>query len=153
AGLASPTSAGSVIAQYPLNLSPPRDDSPFFFNVLRLQNMFDQRLWQQGIMGFNSKAIVVLGSSLIVTIVLAILTVVTPFLLLPGRQSLKSNEALLSYFALIGLGFIFIEISQMQRLVVFLGHPVYGLSVLLFTLLLSGSFGSLATAKMSDSGG
>jgi small-conductance mechanosensitive channel len=35
-----------------------------------------------------------------------------------------------------------IEISQMQRLMVFLGHPVYGLGVVLFTILLFGGLGS-----------
>ncbi len=38
-----------------------------------------------------------------------------------------------------------VEISQMQRLTVFLGHPSYGLAVLLFTLLLSSGVGSCAT--------
>ena len=37
-----------------------------------------------------------------------------------------------TYFSAIGMGFMLIEISQMQRLMVFLGHPVYGLSVVLF---------------------
>jgi len=47
-----------------------------------------------------------------------------------------------AYFCAIGMGFMLIEISQMQRLMVFLGHPVYGLSVVLFTILLFGGIGS-----------
>jgi hypothetical protein len=46
------------------------------------------------------------------------------------------------YFSAIGMGFMLIEISQMQRLMVFLGHPVYGLSVVLFTILLFSGIGS-----------
>jgi hypothetical protein len=46
------------------------------------------------------------------------------------------------YFGGIGLGFMFVEISQIQRLIVFLGHPTYGLTVLLFSLLLSSGIGS-----------
>jgi hypothetical protein len=46
------------------------------------------------------------------------------------------------YFSAIGMGFMLIEISQMQRLMVFLGHPVYGLSVVLFTILLFSGLGS-----------
>jgi hypothetical protein len=48
----------------------------------------------------------------------------------------------LAYFSAIGMGFMLIEISQMQRLMVFLGHPVYGLSVVLFTILLFSGIGS-----------
>jgi hypothetical protein len=47
-----------------------------------------------------------------------------------------------TFFCAIGVGFMLIEISQMQRLMVFLGHPVYGLSVVLFTILLFGGLGS-----------
>jgi len=47
-----------------------------------------------------------------------------------------------AYFCAIGMGFMLIEISQMQRLMVFLGHPVYGLAVVLFTILLFGGLGS-----------
>jgi hypothetical protein len=47
-----------------------------------------------------------------------------------------------TYFCAIGMGFMLIEISQMQRLMVFLGHPVYGLGVVLFTILLFSGAGS-----------
>ncbi len=49
------------------------------------------------------------------------------------------------FFAAIGLGFIIVEISQMQRLIIFLGHPTYSLSVVLFTLLVFGGIGSFTT--------
>ena len=41
------------------------------------------------------------------------------------------------YFAGIGLGFLLVEISQLQRLSIFLGHPTYALTVVLFSLLLA----------------
>ena len=41
-----------------------------------------------------------------------------------------------------------VEISQMQRLNIFLGHPIYGLSVVLFALLLSSGLGSLLTTHI-----
>ena len=61
---------------------------------------------------------------------------------------LKGAFPLFVFFASIGLGFMLIEISQMQRLIVFLGHPVYGLSVVLFSLLLSSGLGSYTTHKI-----
>src|SRR5262249_19605172 len=62
------------------------------------------------------------------------------------REGLHGGGPLLAYFACIGLGFMFVEISQMQRLILFLGHPIYGLSVILFSLLLSGGLGSYLTS-------
>jgi len=47
------------------------------------------------------------------------------------------------------LGFMLVEISQMQRLIVFLGHPTYGLSVVLFAMLLSSGLGSFSTQRIN----
>ena len=58
---------------------------------------------------------------------------------------MAAHWPLVTFFAAIGLGFMLIETSQMQRLIVFLGHPTYGLSVVLFALLLSSGIGSYFT--------
>ena len=49
------------------------------------------------------------------------------------------------YFSLIGLGFMFAEISLLQYFSVFLGHPIYALGVCLSSLILSTGLGSLAS--------
>ena len=60
-----------------------------------------------------------------------------------AASTLPGSGPLLVFFVAIGLGFMLIETSQMQRLIITLGHPTYGLSVVLFALLLSS--GSAAT--------
>jgi len=57
-----------------------------------------------------------------------------------------------AYFALIGIGFMMIEIGLLQRMSVFLGHPVYALSVVLFSLILSTGLGSLASERVPIDG-
>ncbi len=52
---------------------------------------------------------------------------------------------MLAVFGLIGLAFMLVEISQLQRLSIFLGHPVYSLVVVLFSLLLASGIGSWTT--------
>lgn len=49
----------------------------------------------------------------------------------------------IAYFGSLGLGFIICEIALMQKLILLLGHPIYTLVVILFTLLLAGALGSL----------
>jgi hypothetical protein len=51
----------------------------------------------------------------------------------------------LSYFVAIGLGYILIEITLIQRFVLFLGHPTYALTVVVFLMLLSSGAGSLSS--------
>jgi hypothetical protein len=47
------------------------------------------------------------------------------------------------YFVAVGLGYILVEIAFIQRFVLFLGHPTYALTVVIFLMLLSSGAGSL----------
>src|SRR5262249_48929192 len=76
-----------------------------------------------------------------------------PPIILPLRPTLREIGWPLAlggtgYFALIGIGFMRIEIALLQRMSVFLGHPVYALSVVLFSLILSTAFGSMASERV-----
>ena len=53
-----------------------------------------------------------------------------------------------TYFAGIGFGFLLIEVAMLQRLSIFLGHPTYGLSVVLFTVLVFSGIGSMLTERL-----
>src|SRR6202041_1226522 len=53
----------------------------------------------------------------------------------------------LLYFVAVGLGYILVEIAFIQRFVLFLGHPTYALTVVVFLLLLSSGAGSLASRR------
>ena len=77
-------------------------------------------------------------------------------IILPARSSINHIEPRLAilgtiYFLLIGLGFMFIEIGVMQRMSVFMGHPVYALSITLFSIILSTGIGSLLSEKFAPS--
>jgi hypothetical protein len=133
------------LASYPLNITPPTDDNPFFFNMLRLRDMFNFSLYNQGVTSFNMRAVFVLGVLLAVVVFLTLAFIIGPLILTTDKVALRGALPVSVFFGCIGLGFMFVEISQMQRLVVFLGHPTYGLSVVLFSLLLSSSLGSYLT--------
>jgi len=138
-------------AALPINVAPPTDDSPFFFHMLRLRDVFRSERLAQGVVSFNMQAVSTLGKLLITVLCLTLLCVLVPLVLTADRSALHGSAPFLVYFAAIGLGFMLIEISQMQRLVVFLGHPTYGLSVVLFTLLLASGLGSWSTSRFSAS--
>ena len=80
----------------------------------------------------------------------ATLTCILLPLLLARIKLTHGDAALLAFFAAIGTGFMLIEVSMLQRLIVFLGHPVYSLSVILFVLLLAGGLGSYLSTRFSD---
>jgi hypothetical protein len=53
------------------------------------------------------------------------------------------------YFAALGLGFMLVEVALMQKLVIFLGHPTYALSVVLTSLLAAAGTGSLLAGRIA----
>ena len=66
-----------------------------------------------------------------------------------GRFRVPGGRAV-AYFAALGVGFIVCEVALIQRLILLLGHPIYTLVVILFTLLLAGGLGSLSARRVSS---
>jgi spermidine synthase len=121
------------------NIIPSTDNRPFFFYTSRLGDLLTH----------GRSALPRINGALITTLLLVAVTfaacvfyVLVPFIRLATRMSVSSVARPVAYFTAIGMGFMLIEISQMQQLMVFLGHPVYGLGVVLFTLLLFSGLGS-----------
>ena len=152
ARLASGRDLEAFTSAYPINISPPTDDSPFFFNMLRLRDIAKIDQLRYGKSTHNMEAVFVLGVLLLTVLLLTVLCIVVPLWLTTDRATLTGSTPLLLFFAAIGLGFMLVEISQMQRLIVMLGHPTYGLTVVLFTLLLLGGLGSWSTQGVSVEG-
>ena len=133
------------VRRYPLNVAAPTDDTPFFFHMLRATDLLKASTYQ-GMNEINLKAVRVLGTSLAIVIVLSAAAIVVPLAVRP-RVRERRSASLLIYFAAIGLAFMMVEIGQLERLIVFLGHPVYGLTVVLFVLLIASSLGSLVSHR------
>ena len=96
-----------------------------------------------------SGAVIVLTSLLLTVIALTAACILLP-LVLSRTRLVRGDAGLLAFFGAIGTGFMLIEVSMLQRLIVFLGHPVYSLSVILFVLLLAGGLGSYLSARIAD---
>ena len=142
ASAANPFEAGKKFA---INLAPPTDDKPFFFNMTRMRDAFNPGKWQGEGHDVNLRAVQVVAGLLVFVVILTGLCVLIPLSIRAGARALIDSAPLTGFFSAIGLAFILIEISQMQRLIILLGHPTYSLSVVLFALLVSGRLGSFMT--------
>ena len=147
--IATTADLAGFVRRYPINIAPPTDDSPFFFHMLRFGDIFDSEKQLFGEVSYNMQAVAILGFLLALVSGLTFVFVILPLLLTTRRGALRGAGAPLIYFATIGMGFMLVEISQMQRLVIFLGHPTYSLAVVLFTLLLSSGLGSFTTGQIA----
>jgi hypothetical protein len=142
----------AVARAHPLDISPPTDDSPFFFNMLRLRDAWNWRIAEHGKQTHNLKAVLVLAVLLATVLILTTLCIVLPLVMRAGTAEVREHRSLLVFFGAIGLAFMLVETSLMQRLIIALGHPTYGLSVVLFALLLSSGIGSYFTNGFSSNG-
>jgi len=136
---------------YPLDVSPPTDDRPFFFNLLKPSSIFRSLKGLRGALDHNLYAQVVVVFLFFVYLVLGFLLIFLPLRFKIGKLEGLSIRVFprLLYFGAIGLGFMLVEISIMQKMTLFLGHPTYSLLVVLFSLLLFTGVGSLLTDFVS----
>lgn len=128
---AGKTSFADYIAQAKARVDPVFDDRPFFF----------ARTKPWGLPGAMRKAL---------------LWILAPVLLLsvlflafgkPKDERVGPYAASVAYFASLGVGFIAVELALLQHLTLLLGHPIFTLSILLFTLLAFGGLGSMSSAR------
>jgi spermidine synthase len=148
AALADRARLHHAIAAHELNIAAPTDDTPFFFHMLRFRDIFNTARWRdQGIVRFNMTAVGLLGVLMATVVALTAACIVFPWLMAASKDPALRNGARshVTFFAAIGFGFMLVEMSQVQRLAIFLGHPVYSLSVVLFSLLVASGGGSLST--------
>jgi hypothetical protein len=116
--------------QFNIDVEPVSDDRPFFYK-------------------FESGLPPTLSTLLIGTSLFCLLTF--RFYRRSSRGQ-KRRGALLKffpfYFSLLGAGFMLIEVSLMQKFILFLGHPTLAMSIILFSLLVSSGVGGLFSKRV-----
>jgi hypothetical protein len=114
-------------------VGPVRDDSPFYFAIERPFGM-------PGAIASNIFKWL-LGPSV------GMLAIFATFGK-PRRKTVGPYAGSVVYFAALGFGFIAVELALLQNLTLLLGHPIFTLSVLLFTLLAFGGIGSAISRRV-----
>ena len=94
------------------------------------------------------------GLSALMTLMMISVALVVLFVLAPlaiaSRSLPRGWFAWLAYFGALGAGFMLIEVSILQRFVLLLGHPVYSLTVTLFSLLLGTGAGAAWSRRLDE---
>ena len=126
------------VAEYPLDIAPTTDDRPFFFHTTRLRNQLDVAFGRSMLFGNGLSALMTLMG---ISAMLVLAFIVGP-LFVGGARPAAGWGRWLAYFGALGAGFMLLEVALLQRFVLLLGHPVYSLTVTLFSLLLGTGLGS-----------
>ncbi|MCC6859859.1 MAG: hypothetical protein IT158_14925 [Bryobacterales bacterium] len=136
---------------YPFDISPVNDNRPFFFYSVQPRDVwaFLTRASTKSADYKINRAVPLLFELLAVSLLATVLTLALPPLLLRARLPREPGiQAFLLYFAAIGAGYILIEVALIQKFVLFLGHPTYALTVVIFSMLVSSGLGSFFSRRM-----
>ena len=119
-------------AQAPRRVGAVHDDSPFYFATERPLGM--PRQMARGLLALLIPVLLLLG--LFVGFGR------------PAGEPAGPYRASVLYFGCLGFGFIVVELALLQHLTLLVGHPIFTLSILLFTLLAAGGVGSAISGRV-----
>jgi len=142
------------IAHYDFDMRPATDDRPFFRNFFRWSSFAEAwRTRERGGMALLEAGYPVLVATVVQALLAGALLILAPLAVLRRRtEATRSVGRVFAYFACIGLAFLFVEVTFLQKLLRFVHHPTIALSVVLATFLLAAGAGSLWTSRVPQAG-
>ncbi len=133
--------------EYNFDIKPATDNRPYFYNFFKYKTLKYILKYGTDKIPFTEWGYLTLILLLIPVIIISLVLIVVPLLFLKkGRRGL--NVKILLFFGLIGIGFFFIEMPLIQKLILFLSHPTYSLSVIISSLLVFSGIGSYFSDKI-----
>lgn len=137
------------VGRYLFDIAPATDDRPYFFRSLRWTSL--RELSRQ--FGAYSRAYLELGSLMSAAALLQGAAVALLLILLPlaplsrGLRGVRRRFPVLVYFLMLGAGFMLLEIGFLQKLILYLAHPIYAAATVIAAFLIFSGLGSMATTR------
>jgi len=134
---------------YFFNVSAVTDNQPYFFYTLKWENIpkiiKSTANWQPLIEWGN----LIIFATFLQGIIFSIIFIFLPLILkrLPISKR-KVKIPFLLYFASLGLGYMLLEISFIQKFILYLTNPAYSTSIIIFSFLFFSGLGSFYSKKM-----
>ncbi len=139
---------------YAYNIRPATDDRPYFFDFFRWKGLLhmarskdygEYRDW----LPLSEWGYLVLVAMLIQAVAAGAIFIMLPLWLARPIRTVKSRKlAVVTYFLLLGLGYMFLEMGFIQKLTLLIGYPVFGLAVTLVGFLFFSGCGSLIAGRL-----
>jgi MFS family permease len=142
---------------YPFKIDPVYDHRPFFFEYYKGNTREGREEYWGGQRGAGLRSLRGPVVHYVLYILLLVTTLFSAFamgipLAIFEREGVKIRRAwsLVGFFSALGVGFMFVEIGCMQWLSLYMGHPMYSLTVVLAALLFYAGLGSLAAGRWTQ---
>ena len=132
---------------YKFNLHPASDDRPYFFHFFKWRTLTEVlQLRERGGASLADAGYLILVATLLQAVLASLLLILLPMWIFhrgsrPAEQGIR-HARVMGYFFILGLAFLFIEIAFIQKLLLFLHHPLYAVAVVLSSFLVFSGLGS-----------
>ncbi len=140
---------------YRYDISAVNDNRPFFFYTVQPRDVWGflanaSRLSAD----YNiNRAVPLLFGLLLISLFATAVMLLLPRVLLGSRLPEDPRTMhFLWYFIFIGAGYVLIQVALVQKFVLFLGHPTYALTGIIFSMLISSGLGSYYSQRIVDGG-
>ena len=140
------------ISNYNYDLTSPDDTKPFFHHFSRSFRLGDF----SSQLGKRSLSFAEIGKLLLIAAfgqatLLSFAFIILPVIPAVGIPGIRSEQLLVvGFFAAIGFGFMLLEMGLLQRLEIYLGHPVYAAAAVLSGFLFFGGIGSIISSGFTS---
>jgi hypothetical protein len=141
---------------YPFNIRPTTDNRPYFFQFLRFDSLVQMvRTVGRSAIPFIEWGYLLLIATLIQAVLAGVVLILIPLFFLKREDTSSithnsrfTNWQVFVYFLSLGVGFMFIEMSFIQKFLLLLANPTYAVAVVLCAFLLFAGLGSLFSLKL-----
>ena len=141
---------------YPFNIRPTTDNRPYFFQFLRFDSLVQMvRTVGRSAIPFIEWGYLLLIATLIQAVLAGVVLILIPLFFLRREDTTSithnsrfTNWQVFVYFLSLGVGFMFIEMSFIQKFLLLLANPTYAVAVVLCAFLLFAGLGSLFSLKL-----
>ncbi len=127
------------------------DDRPFFFYTVQPRDLwtFVKNASHESADFKINRAVPLLFNLVGISMFATALILLLPRMILGSRLPKERHIfGFLFYFLAIGVGYILIQVALIQKFVLFLGHPTYALTVIIFSMLIASGLGSFLSRRL-----
>ncbi|MDX1630994.1 MAG: SAM-dependent methyltransferase [Thermoanaerobaculia bacterium] len=149
--LLGPDSA-SFLERYKFHVAPATDQKPYFSRFFKWKTLPELlRLRGRGGTPLIQWSYLVVVATAVQAAGAGILLILLPLLLSRAEATRAPGTGrMATFFLTLGLAFLFVEISMIHHLTLFLGHPLYSVAVVLGSFLLFAGLGSGASQALTE---
>ena len=142
--------ADNFIERYKFHITPATDNKPYFFHFFKWSALPEvMALRKRGGASLIEWSYLILIATIAQAAVAGVFLILLPLSLIRRSWSHGTGMRMGSYFFLLGIAFLFIEMAFIQKFILFLSHPLYAIAVVLSGFLVFAGFGSAYSLQMT----